>query len=161
MSRYWLNSRPSEPSRFDNITREIAATYATASVRAQQTGAHTVSIDEMTGIQALERSAPTLPMQPGRSERREFEYERHGTRCLIANLDVGTGRILSPSVGPTRTEADFAAHIERLLAVDPQGDWVLITDNLNTHQSETLVRVVARHCHIDLYSVLLYQGLQW
>lgn len=117
-------------------------------MRAQQTGAHTVSIDEMTGIQALERSPPALPMQPGRSERREFEYVRHGTRCLIANLDVVTGQILSPSVGPTRTEADFAAHIERLLAVDPRGDWVLITDNLNTHQWETLVRLVARYCNI-------------
>lgn len=149
MSRYWLNSRPAEPTRFDNITREIAATYSTASVRAQHAGAHTVSIDEMTGIQALERSAPALPMQPGRGERIEFEYARHGTRCLIANLDVVTGQILSPTVGPTRTEADFAAHVERLVALDPHGDWVLITDNLNTHQSETLVRLVARHCGIE------------
>lgn len=89
-------------------------------------------------------------MQPGCVERIEFEYVRHGTVCLIANLDVVTGQIISPTVGPTRTEADFAAHIEQLLATDPQGDWVLLTDNLNTHQSETLVRLVARYCDIDM-----------
>ncbi|MCJ7557465.1 MAG: transposase [Gammaproteobacteria bacterium] len=129
--------------------REICATYATALVRYQQLGTHTLSIDEMSGIQALERAAPALPLQPGRVERREFEYVRHGTCCLIANLDVVTGQIMHPTIGPTRTEADFAAHIERLLATDPHGSWVLIADNLNTHQSETLVRLVARYCGID------------
>lgn len=129
--------------------REICATYATARVRYQQLGTHTISIDEMSGIQALERTAPALPLQPGHVERREFEYVRHGTCCLIANLDVVTGQIIHPTVGPTRTEADFAAHIERLLETDPDGNWVLIVDNLNTHQSETLVRLVARYCGID------------
>lgn len=144
-----MTSRPDEPEFFDNVTREICATYASAPARYQQLGAHTVSIDEMTGIQALERCAPPLRMQPGRVERIEFEYVRHGTVCLIANLDVVSGQIISPTIGPTRTEADFAAHIERLLAMDPQGDWVLLTDNLNTHQSETLVRLVARYCDIE------------
>ena len=72
----------------------------------------------MTGIQALERIAPTKPMQPGQVERREFEYERHGTLSLIANFDVVSGEVVSPSLGPTRTEADFAAHIGRTI------DWI-------------------------------------
>jgi hypothetical protein len=47
-------------------------------------GGQTVSVDEMTGIQALERAAKSLPMKPGHVERREFEYIRHGTKALIA-----------------------------------------------------------------------------
>lgn len=107
-----------------------------------------VSCDEMTGIQALERAAPTLPMWSGHVERREFEYIRHGTQALIASFEVATGDVLPPSIGLTRTEVDFAAHVERVLATDPRVDWVFVTDQLNTHQSETLVRLVARECGI-------------
>ena len=103
----------------------------------------------MTGIQALERIAPTKPMQRGQVERREFEYKRHGTLSLIATFDVVSGQIVQPSLGPTRTEADFAAHIERTIDTDPAAVWVFITDQLNTHQSEALVRMVAERCGLD------------
>lgn len=103
----------------------------------------------MTGIQALERAAATQSMRPGRSERREFEYIRHGTLSLIANFEVATGRMVMPWLGPRRTEADFAAHIERTIATDPEAVWVFVTDQLNTHQSESLVRLVAQHCAIS------------
>lgn len=83
-------------------------------------------------------------------ERREFEYFRHGTQCLIANLEIATGLIIAPSVGQTRTEADFLAHIQQTVASDPTGQWIFITDQLNTHQSESLVRWVADVCGIDL-----------
>jgi len=106
-------------------------------------GTHVASTDEMTGIQALERLHPSLPMQPGHVEREEFEYHRHGTQSLIANLDVATGQIIAPSIGPTRTEADFAAHITQTIQTDPHAGWIFVTDQLNTHQSETLVRLVA------------------
>jgi transposase len=106
------------------------------------------STDEKTGVQALERAAPTLPMWSGHPERREFEYVRHGTQALIASFDVATGTVLPPSIGPTRTEADFAAHIDRVLATDPGVEWVFVVDQLDTHKSETLVRLVARHCGI-------------
>ncbi len=109
-------------------------------------GAHIMSTDEMTGIQALERIAPTQPMQPGQVERREFEYERHGTLSLIANFDVVSGQVVSPSLGPTRTEEDFAAHIGRTIDLDPEGVWLFVVDQLNTHQSESLVRLVAARC---------------
>ncbi len=112
-------------------------------------GVHLVSTDEKTGIQALERKAPTLPMRPGLVERREFEYIRHGTRCLTVNFEVATGRIVAPTVGPTRTEADFAAHITQTVMTDPTGEWVFIVDQLNTHKSETLVRWVAAQCDIE------------
>ena len=114
----------------------------------QAMGGHIVSCDEMTGIQALERIAPTQPMQPGQVERHEFEYERHGTLSLIANFDVVTGQVLGPSLGPTRTEADFAAHIARTIDTDPEAVWLFVVDQLNTHQSESLVRLVAERCGI-------------
>jgi len=98
----------------------------------------------MTGIQALEQLHPSLPMLPGHVEREEFEYERHGTLSLIANLEVATGQIVTPSLGPTRTEADFAAHIKETISTDPEASWIFITDQLNTHQSETLVCLVAQ-----------------
>lgn len=117
-----------------------------------QMGGHVVSCDELTAIQALERIAPTQPMQPGQVERREFEYIRHGTLSLITNFDVASGQIISPSLGPTRTEADFAAHIARTIDTDPEAVWVFVTDQLNIHQSESLVRLVAERCglHEDL-----------
>lgn len=102
----------------------------------------------MTGIQALERIAPTRPMEPGRVERREFEYTRHGTQCLIGNFEVTTGRVIAPTVQPTRTEEDFAAHIARTVATDPQAGWIFVADNLTIHGSETLVRYVAEACAI-------------
>jgi hypothetical protein len=107
-----------------------------------------VSTDEKTGIQALERCAETKPMQPGLVERQEFEYERHGTQALIANFEVATGAVLAPSIGPTRTEADFATHIAQTVATDPDAKWTFIVDQLNIHQSESLVRLVADLCDL-------------
>jgi hypothetical protein len=108
-----------------------------------------VSVDEMTGIQALERIAPTRPMRPGQVERREFEYTRHGTRCLIGNFDVATGEVIAPTIQPTRTEEDFAGHIKRTVATDPEATWIFVCDNLTTHCSESLVRYVAEACDIE------------
>jgi len=103
----------------------------------------------MTGIQALERIAKTKPMQRGLEERREFEYKRHGTLSLIANFDVVSGQIVAPSLGPRRTEADFVAHITQTIDTDPHTVWLFVTDQLNTHQSESLVRLVAERCAIS------------
>lgn len=125
----------------------ICTLYAYAPLL-QALGVHIVSTDEMTGIQALERVAPTQPMQPGQVERREFEYVRHGTQSLIANFDVVTGKVVAASIGPTRTEVDFAQHLARTIATDPEGVWVFVVDQLNTHRSEALVRLVAQHCGI-------------
>jgi transposase len=112
-------------------------------------GGHIVSCDEMTGVQALERIAPTQPMRPGQPERREFEYKRHGTLSPIVTFDIVTGQVLKPSIGATRTEADFAAHIASIIDSDPDAVWVVVTDQLNTHQSESLVRLVAERCGVS------------
>ncbi len=136
-----------DPAAFAAQVQTICDLYAVAPTLHDQ-GVHVVSTDEMTGIQALERAAPTLPMRPGAVERREFEYVRHGTQALIANLAVATGEVVTPSVGPTRTEADFAAHVNRTVATDPAAAWIFVVDRLDTHRSETLVRLVAARCGI-------------
>jgi putative transposase len=124
----------------------VNAVYREAPARAAR-GERTLSTDELTGVQALERLHPTVPMRPGRVERREFEYVRHGTLSVIVNLDVATGRVVCPSCGPTRTEADFAAHVRRTVVSDPAATgWHFVVDNLDIHQSATLVRDVAALC---------------
>ena len=146
--RYWLTPPPDDPTQLAQEICTVCEVYeATPTLAAQ--GTHVMSTDEMTGIQALSRLHPSLPMQPGHVERQEFEYERHGTQSLIANLDVATGQVVTPSIGPTRTEADFAAHITQTIQTDPEAGWIFITDQLNTHQSETLVRLVAEQCGIQ------------
>jgi hypothetical protein len=116
---------------------------------------HIMSTDEKTGIQALEHKHPKLPMKAGKVERREFEYIRHGTQTLIANFEVATGKILSPSIKATRTESDFAEHIEQSIATDSEASWIFILDQLNTHKSEALVLLVIKHCQLDIDSETL------
>jgi transposase len=118
--------------------------YASAPERAKQ-GERIISLDELTGVQALERKHPDLPMQANHVLRREFEYIRHGTLSWFINFDVVSGQVIVPSWGPTRTEEDALAHIEHLVASDPKArKWHIILDNLNIHQSESLVRWVAQ-----------------
>jgi len=122
----------------------VCQLYRTAQELAKE-GERVLSTDEMTGVQALERKHPNLPMQPGKVERREFEYIRHGTRSFIIDLDVASGAIGNTSCGPTRNEADFASHVQQTVAREPDvSRWHLVVDNLDTHRSETLVRLVAR-----------------
>ena len=83
-------------------------------------------------------------------ERIEFEYIRHGTLCLMANWDVAQGRVREATVGSTRTETDFVAHIEATIDTDSGAGWVFVVDQLNTHMSEGLVHLVASRCNIDV-----------
>lgn len=127
----------------DEKIRDGCEVYADAPARARD-GVRTISTDELTGVQALQRKAPDLPMQPGHVLRREFEYIRHGTLSWFLNFDVVTGQVIEPSWGPTRTEEDALAHFQRLIASDPRATkWHVILDNLNIHQSESLVCWVA------------------
>ena len=140
---------------------DINALYRQAPVLAAQ-GERTLSIDELTGVQALERKHPGLPLAPGKVERREFEYIRHGTQSLIINFDVATGQVDPPSYGPTRTEVDFAEHIQRTVAADPATKkWNFVVDNLNTHQSETLVRYVATESDLTVDLGVKGKAVSW
>jgi transposase len=124
--------------------------YANAAQRAKQ-GERTISMDELTGVRALERKHPDLPLQAGHVLRREFEYIRHGTLSWFINFDVVTGHVIEPSWGATRNEEDALAHLQRLIASDPHATkWHLMLDNLNIHQSESLVCWVAQREGIAL-----------
>jgi hypothetical protein len=134
---------PQHEADFDTKAADVCTIYREAPTLALQ-GERVVSTDELTGVQALERKHPGLPMAPGQVERREFEYIRHGTCTFILSRDVATGQVLAPSAGPTRTEADFLAHVQGVVATDPQAlRWHVVTDNLDTHRSASLVQWVA------------------
>lgn len=109
--------------------------------------------DEKNGIQALEHARPSKPMRPGSPEKREQEYIRHGTTGLIASRDVRTGDIVAPMIRPTRKEEDFVEHIHNVVAQDPGASYIFVVDQLNTHQSESLVRFVADQCGIPQESL--------
>jgi transposase len=129
---------------------DVCEVYHLAPERHAQ-GERTVSSDELTGVQALARKHPGLPMVPGKVERREFEYIRHGTATFIFSRDVVTGHVIAPHAGDTRTEADFLAHVQAVVATDPTASrWHFVLDNLNIHLSESLVRYVAAESDLEI-----------
>jgi transposase len=148
-SKYWLNTTEKDPEVFDEQVQTVCNTYLEAPELYFQHNTHTVSVDEMTGVQALERNAKTIPMKPGQPARIEFEYTRHGTLCLIGNWHVVEGQMITPTIRPTRTEEDFLWHIFHTVETDPNAGWVFVADNLNTHCSESLVRYIAKLEGID------------
>ena len=146
MSRYWLT--PAYEADFDEKVADINDAYQQAPERAKQ-GEHLESVDEMTGVQALERKHPGLPMQPGKVQRIEFEYKRHGTLSFTCNFDVVVGELVACTARKTRNEKDFMEHIKGRVDSDPLAfKWGFVCDNLNTHMSESLVRYVAEESDI-------------
>jgi len=146
--RSWLTPEPDEC--FDEKVGDINLFYRQA-MDLEKRDERVVSTDELTGVQALERQHPDLPLRPGQVTRREFEYTRHGTQSLIVNFEVATGQVGLVSAGATRTEADFELHVRCTVAADPSvKKWHFVTDNLNIHQSESLVRYVAEESDIAI-----------
>jgi len=145
--KMWLNTTEKDPQKFQAEVENVCRTYLEAAATAPD-GAHTVSVDEATSLQALERNAPDKPAQPDSERKQEFEYTRHGTTTLTAGLDVVTGQIICPTLEQTRTEPEFVAHIGRTVDTDPLGEWIFVVDCLNTHMSESLVNFVAERCEL-------------
>ena len=127
---------------------EVCHVYQEAQA-VQEAGGHTISVDEMTGIQALEHKYPDKPVMPGKTASIEFEYIRHGTTSLIGFFDIATGRMESPYLNDTRTEEDFLKAVKALVETDPDASWTFVCDGLNTHKSESLVRFVAVQCGLQ------------
>ena len=148
-SKMWLNTTEKDPENFERQVAKVCETYLEAPRKAAVDGTHTVSVDEATSLQAIERNAPDKPVQPGSVAKQEFEYTRHGTTTLTAGLDVVTGEIVSPTLEATRTEPEFVDHIARTVGIDPAGEWIFVVDSLNTHASEGLVEWVAEQCGIE------------
>lgn len=140
-SQYWLNVKPDD--RRDERINDICTVYKNALTSPEDV---VISVDEMTGIQALERIAPDLPMQKGRVQSIEFEYERHGTQTLLGGFNVATG-VIDGLVQETRTEVDFVNSISYFIEKNPEATtYHFVADQLNTHKSESLVRFVADYC---------------
>jgi len=139
--QYWLNAKADE--RKEERIADICVCYIKAVDNPQEA---VISVDEMTGIQALERISPDLPMIPGKGQSIEFEYERHGTQTLLGGFNVVTGKI-DGLIRETRTEVDFVDCITYLIEQHPgKTVYHFIADQLNTHKSESLVRFVADFC---------------
>jgi len=148
LNRYWLT--PAYEADFEVKVSEINQLYQQAPELTAQ-GQRVESIDEMTGIQALERKHPDLPLAPGKVARREFEYIRHGTLTGIFNFDIATGQLVACTAKPTRTEQDFLQHLQGRVSAEPQtAQWHFVSDNLNIHLSESLVRYVAQVSGLDV-----------
>lgn len=148
MNRYWLT--PAYEADFEIKVSDINGLYEQAPELAKQ-GQRIESTDEMTGVQALERKHPDLPILPGKVERREFEYIRHGTLAFMFNFDIVTGQLIACTASPTRNEQDFLQHIRSRVVAEPHTTkWHFVSDNLNIHLSESLVRYVADESDLNL-----------
>ena len=148
--RYWLTAPDQQDPDFDQKVENICTVYQQALERHEK-GERTVSTDELTGVQALQRKHPGLPLAPGKVARREFEYIRHGTATFLLTRDVVTGKVIAPQAGTSRTEVDFLAHAQAVVATDLTAlRWHFVVDNLNIHLSESLVRWVANESDLAL-----------
>lgn len=141
-SKYWESPNIEDVDKFNERIAEINSIYRSSSENLKN-NIHTVSVDEKTGIQALERINPDKKALPGNIAKLEFEYKRHGTQALIPSFEVGTGKIIAHHTGPTRTAEDFASLIGNTIKTDSEGTWIFVADQLNTHKSEELVRLIA------------------
>ena len=143
----WLNPNIEDMNKFKEKVQEICELY-TESEKTSKDGIQTYSTDEKMGIQAREHKNKAIPMSKGHAERIDPEYERHGTSGIIASRNIATGEIIA-AVQPTRTEEDFAKHIKTVYETAPLCPFVFVTDNLNTHKSESLVLLIAEIEGID------------
>lgn len=108
-------------------------------------------VDEKSQIQALDRTAPLLPMRPGQIERRTHDYVRHGTTSLFAALDTKTGQVLA-TCQPRQRSAEFRKFLDHIEAnVPPELDVHLVLDNSSTHKSPPIQRWLAKRPHYHLH----------
>ena len=148
LSRYWMQPQIDDEQGFATQVREVLEVQDAAPGLAAE-GIRVVSCDEKTGMQAVERHK-TWSMKAGRPARQEAWYDRHGTLCLTANLDLATGAVIAPTLAATRTNIDFVGHVASTVVTSPEATWIFVTDNLNTHCSAELVTWVAAECKLDL-----------
>ena len=147
-----MNPKIEDMEAFREKTKELCELYRSAE-ELEANGVHVYSSDEKMALQATEHTNPKQAMKPGQVERIDPEYERHGTTGIIASRNVATGEIVKPLVQPTRKEEDFAKHVELIVNTNPFGRHIFVTDHLNTHLSETLVRIIAKNEGIDQLSL--------
>jgi transposase len=145
----WCFTTEKDKEAFARQAQQVCDVYLEAPQNYEEAGVHTVSVDEATGLQANEKRAETLPPQPDKVGKEETQYTRHGTVCLTAAWHVVLGQVIHYTLQETRDSDDFANFIEQMLSSDPDGKWIIVLDNLNTHCSEVLVRLIAKLEGID------------
>ncbi len=134
--RLWSELRPEAAPRRDlqvehrpGRSRPRSATWS-GSTSTRPTGPSSSSVDEKTQIQALDRTQPMLPMRPGQVERHTHDYTRHGTTCLFAALEVGSGAVTTDHRA-RHTGADFLAFMKRVARAYPEGELHVVLDNVS------------------------------
>jgi transposase len=136
----------SEDPFFVEKVRDVVGLYMNPPVHAA-----VVCVDEKTGIQALDRTQPTLPMRPGQVERRTHDYVRHGVTDLFAALDVATGTVITTTKRRHRAEEfkSFLSEIDK--AVPKDQDVHLVLDNSSTHKTRAIHTWLLRHPRFHLH----------
>lgn len=134
--KMWLNSQDDE---FRQKRDDVLRVYYEA-----PQDEHILCLDEKTGMQALERRYPDLPMQPGMPVRREFEYIRHGTLTLMGAYDVRSGKLFG-FLSDGHDSDTFVQLLEQVDACYPTGRGHIIVDNLSTHTTDEVVEWFEEH----------------
>ena len=147
--KYWCFTTEKVPELFQAQVDEICSVYLNAQFAYQHHNTRTVCVDEMTSLAANERRAGGKLALPNQVAKVECQYTRHGTLSLTGSWDVVQGRMIHTTIDETRNAADFAMHIRRTIATDPLANWIIVSDNLNTHYGEPIVRTVAELLDID------------
>jgi transposase len=141
-----------DPLLIDKI-RDVVGLYL-----APPANAVVFAVDEKPQIQALERTAPVLPMLPGTPERRSFDYVRHGTVDLFAALNVATGKVISRLSAQHRA-VDFRDFLDEIDHQTEVGLVVhVICDNLSTHKSPVVQRWLVAHPRVQLHFTPTYSS---
>lgn len=150
----WLNSIEKNPDfeEFKGRVKTICDIYK-SSGDLEKKGIIITSTDEKTSIQAIEHMMPSKPLMPGHVEKVEQEYIRHGTTTLIATRDINSGQIIESTVQATRNEKDYELHIQNIINQNPDTERIMIMDQLNTHMSESMVKLIAGYCSIPIDSL--------
>jgi transposase len=116
------------------------------------------SVDEKSGVQALDRLDPVLPMSPGRAERHGFEYYRHGTLSLYAALDTKTGEVIGRTA-PRHTSQEFVAFLSDIVASQPRSREIhIIADNFSAHKTKLVKQFLESHPKVKLHYTPTYSS---
>ena len=109
-----------------------------------------LSVDEKTQIQALDRTAPMLPMRPGQIERHTHDYKRNGTTHLFAALEVATGKVTTQTRN-RHTAADFLAFLAEVERAYPQGELAVVLDNVSSHKTPAVHEWLEAHRRVSFH----------
>lgn len=146
--KYWCFTTEKDQDLFRHQVEDVCQTYLDAAALSIQNHTRTICVDEMTSLQANERRAAKRIARPGETAKLECQYNRHGTLSLTGSWDVVLGQMIETTISPTRGAEEFAAHLDRTIELSPESNWVIVLDNLNTHCSEAVVRMIANRLGI-------------